>query len=266
MSQPLIALLTDFGTRDHYVGAMKGAILSICPDAKLIDISHEIPRHDMVTASLELSATYRYFPPESIFLVVVDPGVGSARRGLAARAGNYFFVAPDNGVLTSVFQELEPNLMVDLTERFYANDTVSRTFEGRDRFGPGAAWIAKGIELSKLGSPFKNYHRLKLEVPEVCGESIRGSIVRVDHFGNLVTNISLRVFKEMSGNGAVKVEVGDFVIPRVVETYADIAADEVCGLFGSTGHLELAGNASSAAKLLGVSSGLSVVVSRTGVL
>ena len=266
MSQSLIALLTDFGTRDHYVAAMKGAILSICPDANLIDISHEIPRHDLVTASLELSATYTYFPPESIFLVVVDPGVGSARRGLAARAGDYFFVAPDNGVLTSVFQESEPNVMVDLTDRFYANETVSRTFEGRDRFGPAAAWIAKGIEMSKLGSPFKNYHRLAIEVPEVCGECIRGAIVRVDHFGNLVTNISFRVFKEMFGNGSVKVEVGDFVISRLVETYADIAADEVCGLFGGTGHLEFAANANSAAELLGVSSGLSVIVSKIGVL
>ena len=264
MSQPLIALLTDFGTRDHYVAAMKGAILSICPNAKLIDISHEIPRYDLVTASLELSATYRYFPLGSIFLAVVDPGVGSARRGLAARAGDYFFVAPDNGVLTSVFQELEPNVMVSLTERFYAHETVSRTFEGRDRFGPGAAWIAKGSEVSKLGSPFKNYHRLTIQVPEVCGECIKGAIVRVDHFGNLVTNISLRVFQELSGNGSVKFEVGNFLIPRLVETYGDIAAGEVCGLFGGTGHLEFAANANSAAELLGVSSGLSVIVSKIG--
>ena len=200
----------------------------------------------------------------SIFLAVVDPGVGSARRGLAARAGDYFFVAPDNGVLTSVFQELEPNVMVSLTERFYAHETVSRTFEGRDRFGPGAAWIAKGIEVSKLGSPFKNYHRLTIQVPEVCGECIKGAIVRVDHFGNLVTNISLRVFQELSGNGSVKFEVGNFLIPRLVETYGDIAAGEVCGLFGGTGHLEFAANANSAAELLGVSSGLSVIVSKIG--
>src|SRR5438105_9114057 len=161
MSRPVIALLTDFGVRDHYVGTMKGVALTICPEATLVDISHEVPPHDVVAGALELAACYRYFPPGTIFLVVVDPGVGSVRRGIAAEAGEYRFVAPDNGVLALVFEEAAPKKIVELTERRYARPTVSRTFEGRDRFAPAAAWIAKGIELSALGRPAGSVQRLE---------------------------------------------------------------------------------------------------------
>src|SRR6266705_1462788 len=127
MARPVIALLTDFGLRDHYAGTMKGVALGICPDATLVDISHEVPPHDVVAGAPELAASYRYFPPGSIFLVVVDPGVGSSRRGIAADTGDYRFVAPDNGVLTPVFDETPPRKLVELTERRYARPTVSRT-------------------------------------------------------------------------------------------------------------------------------------------
>ena len=165
MARPVVALLSDFGTRDHYVGAMKGVILGICPDATLVDISHDIPAHDVLTAGLELAATYRYFPAGSVFLVVIDPGVGSERRGVAADTGDYRFVAPDNGVLTAVLNEAPPRRVVELTERRYARPTVSRTFEGRDRFAPAAAWVAKGVQLSALGRPVTDYRTLDLPVP-----------------------------------------------------------------------------------------------------
>src|SRR5258706_11602360 len=148
MARPVIALLTDFGTRDHYAGTMKGVALGICPDVTLVDITHEVPAHDVLAGALELAAAYKYFPAGTIFLVVVDPGVGSARRGLAAEAGDNKFVAPDNGVLTPIFDEHPPRRVVELTERRYARATVSRTFEGRDRFAPAAAWIAKGIDVT----------------------------------------------------------------------------------------------------------------------
>src|SRR6188474_1705476 len=160
MARPVIGLLTDFGTRDHYAGTMKAVILGICPEATLVDITHDIPAHDMLTATLELAAAYRYFPAGTIFLVVVDPGVGSARRGLVADTGDYRFVAPDNGVLSLVFHEARPRKVVDLTERRYARPTVSKTFEGRDRFAPAAGWLAKGIELTALGRPAADFHRL----------------------------------------------------------------------------------------------------------
>ena len=156
MARPVIAFLSDFGTRDHYAGTMKGVVLGICPDAVLVDITHDIPPHDVLTASLELAASYRYFPTGTIFLAVVDPGVGSARRGIAAETPDFKFVAPDNGVLTSVLRETPPRRVVELTERRYARPTVSRTFEGRDRFAPAAAWLAKGIELTALGRDRKS--------------------------------------------------------------------------------------------------------------
>src|SRR3989475_1268231 len=142
MARPVLALLTDFGNRDHYAGTMKGVALGICPEATLVDVTHEVPPHDVAAGALELAACYRYFPAGTIFLVVVDPGVGSARRGIAADLGDFKFIAPDNGVLTVVLNEHAPKRVVELSERRYARPTVSRTFEGRDRFAPAAAWLA----------------------------------------------------------------------------------------------------------------------------
>src|SRR5689334_15742702 len=128
MRWPVIALLTDFGTRDHYVGAMKGVALGICPDAALVDITHDIPPHDILAGALELAAAYKYFPSGTVFLVVVDPGVGSTRRGLAVEAGDFRFVAPDNGVLTLVLDEQPARRAMELNDRRYARATISRTF------------------------------------------------------------------------------------------------------------------------------------------
>ena len=260
--RPVIALLTDFGTRDHYVGAMRGVVLGICPDATIVDITHDVPAHDVLTAGLELSASYRYFPTGTIFLVVVDPGVGSARRGLAADIGDYRFVAPDNGVLTAVFREDPPKQVVEMTERRYARPTVSRTFEGRDRFAPGAAWLAKGIELTALGRPVTRYHMLDIPVVEVEGGRIAGEVLRVDRFGNLVSNIDRDTFDRFTTGGSIRIDVAQQEIGRLVETYTDIRDDEVCALFGSTDYLEFAANSTSAAERLAVARGAPVVVSR----
>src|SRR5580692_7642161 len=189
MPHPIIALLTDFGLRDHYAGTMKGVALGICPDATLVDISHDVAAHDVLGGALELAASYRYFPLGTVFLVVVDPGVGSVRRGIAAEAGDYKFVAPDNGVLTTIFDEHHPRRVVELTERKYARPTVSRTFEGRDRFAPAAAWLAKGIELAALGRSAGLVHRLNIPRAALNGKQIDGRVLRVDRFGNLITNI-----------------------------------------------------------------------------
>src|SRR4030095_158193 len=187
--RPVIALLSDFGTRDHYAGTMKGVMLSICPDATLVDITHDIPAHDVTDGALQLSAAGRFFPSGTIFLAVVDPTVGSARRGLAAEAGDYRFVAPDNGVLTAVFRNPPPRRVVELSERRYARPTVTRTFEGRDRFAPAAAWLAKGTQLSALGRPVSDIQRIDIPAPDVGADAITGTVLRVDRFGNLVTNI-----------------------------------------------------------------------------
>jgi S-adenosylmethionine hydrolase len=260
--RPLIALLTDFGSADHYAGTMKGVIAGICPDATMIDITHEIPPHDVTAGALELAAAYKFFPAGTIFLIVVDPGVGSARRGLAVDTGDYRFVAPDNGVLTLVAREAPPKKIAELTERRYARPTVSRTFEGRDRFAPAAAWLAKGIQLSALGRPVADIHRVDIPVPETSQDIVRGVVLRVDRFGNLVTNIDRKTVERLGQPGAITIDAGGQPIGRLVATYGELPADGVGALFGSTDHLELAAPSSSAAVRLGLARGAAVVVRR----
>jgi len=265
MARPVIALLTDFGSRDHYAGTMKGVALGICPDATLVDITHDLPPHDVLAGALELAASYRYFPAGTIFLVVVDPGVGSGRRGIAAEAGEYRFVAPDNGVLGLVFEEAAPKKVVELTERRYARPTVSRTFEGRDRFAPAAAWMAKGIELSALGRPAGSLHPLEWPHPQVAADRIGGEVLRVDRFGNLITNIDRKTFDRFASadaKGTIEIQLGGQPVGRMVSTYADAEAGELCALFGSTEHLEFAANGSSAAVTLNLGRGAPVQISR----
>jgi S-adenosylmethionine hydrolase len=263
MARPTIALVSDFGTRDHYAGVMKGVILTICPDVTLVDVTHDLPAHDIPFAARELAATYKYFPVGTIFLVVVDPGVGSARRGIAADTGDYRFVAPDNGVLTAVLHEVPPKKVVELTERRYGRPTVSRTFEGRDRFAPAAAWLAKGIQLPALGRPVSDMVQIPLVVPVVDKDRITGTVTRIDRFGNVVTNIERRQCEKLDPAGdGLQIAVGDAAIEHIVATYSDIAAGDICGVYGSTDHLECAAQSASAADMLGVAVGAPVVVTR----
>lgn len=262
MSRPVVALITDFGTVDHYSGTMKGVVLDICPDANVVDISHDIPPHDVHTASLELAASYKYFPFGTVFLVVVDPGVGSGRRALAADTGDHFFVAPDNGVMTHVFRESSQQFVVELTERRYTRPMVSRTFEGRDRFAPAAAWIAKGVQLSAFGRQFRDYHLLGFSEALVKNGQLVGEVLRIDRFGNIITNIGRQIFISYADRSSLQIEIGNKSIKRLVDTYADIRVGEVCGVFGSTERLEFAANAESAAERLAVVSGVPVIVRR----
>lgn len=264
MARPIVALLSDFGARDHYAGVMKGVILSLAPETTLVDISHDVPAHDIPAAAMELAAAYRYFPAGTIFLVVIDPGVGTARRGLVAEAGDWRFVAPDNGVLSAVFQETPPKKVVELTERRYARPTVSRTFEGRDRFAPAAGWLAKGgIQLAAFGRTVTDYHLLDLPRPQLDGSVLRGTVVRIDRFGNVVTNLDRRSCERLTnGSGAVQLTVGGQSVARIVSTYAEVGPDELGALFGSTDHLEIAARASSAAERLGVAAGAPVELRR----
>jgi S-adenosylmethionine hydrolase len=260
MARPLIALLTDFGLRDHYAGTMKGVALGVCPEITFVDISHDIPPHDVLTGALELAAAAKYFPAGTIFVVVVDPGVGSARRGIAVDTGDMRFVAPDNGVLTAVLRDTPPRKAVELTERRYARPTVSRTFEGRDRFAPAGAWLATGSQLTALGRPATGVHMLEIPQPEIAGDAITGIVLRVDRFGNLVTNIDRKAVERLGQSGAVAIEAAGQSVSRLVATYAELPPDDVGGLFGSTDHLEIAAPSSSAAERLQLGRGATVVV------
>ena len=262
MARPVIALLTDFGTRDHYAGTMKGVALGICPDAAIVDITHDIPPHDVLGGALELAASYKYFPPGTVFLAVVDPGVGTQRRGIAGDAAGYRFVAPDNGLLTLVFKESAPRRVVELTERRYARPTVSRTFEGRDRFAPAAAWLAKGIELTGLGRTLSSWHTLAVAEPAMTDNEVAGEVLRVDRFGNLVTNIERKVFERFAGGAGIEIAAGSHAVDRLVATYAETEPGSVCALFGSSDHLEIAVNGGSAAERLGLVRGARITITK----
>ena len=261
--RPVIALLTDFGTADHYAGTMKGVMLGICPEASLVDITHGIAPHDVLAGALQLAAAYKYFPAGTIFLAIVDPGVGSSRRGIAVEAGDYRFVAPDNGLLTAVLRELPLRRAVELTERRYARPTISRTFEGRDRFAPAAAWLARGIQFPALGRPVAACQEIAIPQPQSEPDVIRGEVLLVDAFGNLITNIERGLFEAFVRGGTVTITGGGQGVTRLVAAYADIPAGETCALFGSTDHLELAANAGSAAAILRLSRGAPVEIRRT---
>jgi S-adenosyl-L-methionine hydrolase (adenosine-forming) len=262
MSRQIVALITDFGTRDHYAGTMKGIVLGLCPDATLVDITHEIPPHDVLTGALELAASYKFFPPATIFLVVVDPEVGSARRGLVAEAGDYRFVSPDNGVLSAVFREHKPKRVVELSERRYARPTVSRTFEGRDRFAPAAGWLARGTEPTAMGRPVSNWQVLDIPEPRQDEASLEGQVLLVDRFGNLVSNIDRRLFEQFRHDEGIRIAVDGQSIDKLVATYAEAPEGTVCALFGSSEHLELAVNGGSAADLLHLGRGAAIRIDR----
>jgi S-adenosylmethionine hydrolase len=241
---------------------MKGVILGICPEATLVDITHDIAAHDVLEGALQLAASYRYFPAGTVFLVVVDPGVGSARRGIAAETADYRFVAPDNGVLTIALRETPPKRVVELSERRYARPTVTRTFEGRDRFAPAAAWIAKGTQLPALGRAVSDYQRIDVPAVDASASTLSGMVMLVDRFGNLVTNIDRRTFEAFAKHGPIRIVAGGHPVDRLVSTYAEIGPGEVCALFGSSDHLELAANADSAAEKLRLARKASVEIGR----
>jgi S-adenosylmethionine hydrolase len=259
MARPIIALLTDFGLRDHYVAAMKAVALGICPEATLVDISHEIAPQDVTGAALELLACVRFFPRDTVFLVVIDPGVGSRRRAIAAAAGSHRFVAPDNGVLSPVLRQASDARVVELANPRYARPEISRTFEGRDRFAPAAAWLATGLDLDALGPRVENLVDLALPVAERRDDALCGEVVRVDRFGNLITNIDRATLAVFLSGSRGAVEIAGRVAP-VVATYADAPGGGLCALVSSADRLEIAVNGGSAAALLAAQRGAAVHV------
>ena len=263
MPSPVIALLTDFGLADHYVGTMKGVILSICPEATLVDLTHGIAPQDVRAGALQLAASVGYFPAGTIVVAVVDPGVGSSRRALAAEAGPHRFVAPDNGLLDGVFSVTPPTQIVELTDARFALPQVSRTFEGRDRFAPAAAWLARGTALAALGPVTTSWTRLDLAAAVEHDDRVTGVVAWVDRFGNLVTTIRRAQVERVFAGGQASIAVAGRPVSRLVGTFADASPAEVCALFGSSGHLEVFVRNGSAAAVLAVGAGAETSVQRT---
>jgi len=254
MSRPIITLTTDFGQADGYAGAMKGIILGICPEAIVVDISHEIRPHAVPQAAYVLSTVTPHFPAGAVHLVVVDPGVGSDRRPIAVRSGRATFVAPDNGVLSLALAVDPPQMAV----RLHAVRPISATFHGRDLFAPAAARLACGVDLGELGEPISLAGLVTL--PDLSPQrqpdgSWLGHILHVDRFGNLISNI------ESTGlSSQVAVWVGGQRIAGVIRTYSDVAPEELVAYVGSSGHLEIAVRDGSAAVRLRASVGDAVRV------
>ena len=229
------------------------------PEATLVDITHEIAPQDVLGGALELAACCSYFPHGTIFVAVIDPGVGSSRRAIAVRAGDYLFVAPDNGVLTVAIHELGWSAAVQLSNRF-ALPTVSRTFEGRDRFAPAAAWLARGTPLDEIGTPIADVRQLDLREPRVSDHEVSGEVLRIDRFGNAITNIRRSLLESWLAGAEPVVVVGEARLPRLVSTYAEVAAGLACALFSSSDHLEIAVVGGSAAANLRLGRGSVVTV------
>ncbi len=263
-----MTLTTDFGTRDPYVASMKGVILTLAPRVTLVDITHEIPPQDIREGMRAIHEAHRYFPSETIHIVVVDPGVGSARRILCVSTDQGMFLAPDNGVLTGILEEFSSPKIVVVERDDLCLPTVSATFHGRDIFAPIAAHLALGLDPNDLGPPTKTPTLLPRRAPivDVLAGRIRGEIVHIDHFGNLITNITLSQVEVLQGDLRVAVEsnVESHPVP-IQSTYSDFPPGELGALLESTGHLEIAIHGGSAAATLGVSVGAPVEVeSRPG--
>jgi S-adenosylmethionine hydrolase len=256
-----ITLLTDFGTTDSFVGIMKGVILQINPQATIIDISHNIDPQDVVQAAHELSACYRYFPQDTVHVVVVDPGVGSERGVLVMRAPGHTFVAPDNGVLSMVLQDHPTPELVRVTNEKYFLHPVSRTFHGRDIFAPVAAHLTLGLPLAELGGPMSPGEAIALRTaaPRLLDDgSLLGTIVSVDRFGNLITDIDPKIVQRFFpgiARKAIDFTTGKHEITGVVETYSAVGNGQPLVLIGSRGTYEISVNRGSAADLLGLGRG-----------
>ena len=242
----VIALLTDFGTRDWYVAAMKGVILAQAPRAQLIDITHEIPPQDILAGAFILASAASWFPPGTIFVAVVDPGVGSDRALLAARADDRYFIGPDNGVLAWSLERAKQATIVRLTNRRYWLKDISRTFQGRDVLAPVAAHMARGVRLSQLGTPVTRVTTLTLPAIQRHDRSVEGRILHIDAFGNLVTNLPETVLRGKSGSGQMRLRYKDRSA-RMVSSYMEGAPNELIAVVGSLRLIELAIREGSAA-------------------
>ena len=264
MSVRIIALLTDFGQRDPYVGTMKGIMLGINPDLQLIDISHEIQPQKIREAAIALVVAFPYFPPQTIFLVVVDPGVGGTRRPLVVETANHLFVAPDNGVLGPVLSQVDVLRVLHATEATYFRRPISRTFHGRDVFAPLAAWLSCGIPLSSIGPEIHDYVRLELPQPRVVAEqALEGEIIHVDRFGNLMTNVPESGIVELWGHPdwqRMRTRVGSAVIDGMDSHYAQRPPNALGVLINSWGFCEIFVNGGSAAQATGAAEGTPVSI------
>ncbi|HMK31625.1 MAG TPA: SAM-dependent chlorinase/fluorinase [Terriglobales bacterium] len=260
----IITFTTDFGITDHYVGTMKGVILNINPHARIVDISNTIQSYDVLDGALTIAQAYGYFPYDTVHMVVVDPGVGTARRPLLVRTERFLFLAPDNGVLSFVFERETERLQVrHITAEHYYLKPVSQTFHGRDVFAAVAGYLSKGVDVASFGDEITDFVRFAAPKPKpVNHQTIKGIVLKADKFGNLITNITPQDLPQLftTEPPAFKIAIGKSEITKMKTAYAQGTPGEVFAILGSMGFLEIAANRGSAARLVGAEKGSDVSV------
>jgi S-adenosyl-L-methionine hydrolase (adenosine-forming) len=264
----VIAFLSDFGLQDTYVGIVKGVILGINSRARIVDITHQIPHGALTEAAFALLDAYPFFPKGTVHLAVVDPGVGTARRPIAVQAGHCFFVGPDNGLFWPFIERYPSSRVVHLKEHQYFRSEISATFHGRDIFAPVAAHLSAGLAFHLLGPSVNNPTALALPLPELRDNTLVGQVIRVDHFGNLITNIDERTLKHFLGSDEAVIQAGKLRVCGIGKTYGEAAPGQAIALMGSAGLLELAVCLGRAGGLTGLGAenliGVTVAVTRGG--
>ena len=258
----IVTLLTDFGAQDYFVGAMKGVILSLNPDATIVDITHEIPPQDIHAAAFNLLASYKEFPAGTIHLAVVDPGVGSDRRAILVECANQLFIGPDNGLFSWITEREGKFSAWQITAEQFFRNPVSPTFHGRDVFAPVAAALSNGVAPGELGPPLENIVRLPPLLPRPAADGLEGSIIHIDRFGNCVTNFTSEHINEAGIAAGAKLMVTNKEITSIRRFFADQSAsnDELFMLVGSAGFVEIAAQNASAAAVLSARRGDSVLL------
>lgn len=259
MSQ-IITLTTDFGLQDHYVSAMKAVIVGIAPDARLIDISHDIPPQDIMAGAWVVRNAAFLFPPGTVHVVVVDPGVGTPRHPIALKVKDQYFVGPDNGIFSLFFDEFEYEAVKLNNSDFWRNGEMSKTFHGRDVFAPVTAHLSNGVSLQEIGEPIDDLVTYHWAVPIADKDGLQGWVVHIDRFGNLITNISRDLIDEHLKKKEVKIYVGNTMLQEIVSTFGDVEEGEPAAFIGSSGMLEIGINKGNAARMLSVDKGAQISI------
>jgi S-adenosylmethionine hydrolase len=260
MRRSIITLLTDFGTRDHYVASMKGAILNINPRCTLVDITHHVKSHDIEEGAFILANAYPFFPKGTIHLSVVDPGVGGSRKPILAVTTNYFFVGPDNGLFTLVLKKEKVKQVVSLTNQKYFLSQVSTTFHGRDLFAPVVGHLSLGLRPNSFGKEVHTWTKLIFQKPRVEGMNLLGEILHIDTFGNLISNIDEKRLLHFLKKNAFIIRIGKKTIQGLKKWYWEGKENEAIALLGSGGFLEISVREGSAQKMLKVKRGDPITV------
>lgn len=253
----IITLTTDFGQQDHYVSVLKAVMLGIAPDARFVDISHEIPAQDIMAGAWVIRNSAFLFPPETVHLVVIDPGVGTSRQPICLKIKDQYFVGPDNGIFSLFYDEFECSAFKLNNKKFWRKE-ISKTFHGRDIFAPVAAHISNGVKPKELGSPIEELVTYHWAVPIADKDGLQGWVVHIDRFGNLITNISEQLIKEHIGRRKVKIYVGNTMIKKLVGTFGDVEDGDPAAFIGSSNMLEIGINKGNASQLLSVDKGAQI--------